>query len=82
MSVRALVLSYESSRWHARGQGVDVMHGELRGLEALIEAQLASDGAAVDVRLEFDMTSLPRWLHQYHGHYCNYTLHVPARSSA
>ena len=25
------------------------------------------------------MTSLPRWLHQYHGHYCNYTLRVPPR---
>ena len=32
-------------------------------------------------KLEFDMASLPRWLHQYHGHYCNYTLHVPPRGA-
>jgi hypothetical protein len=81
MSVRELVLSYESSRWHARGDGLDLMHGELRVLEALIVSHVASDAAPVEVRLEFDMTALPRWLHQYHGHYCNYTLRVPPRSA-
>jgi hypothetical protein len=79
MSVRELVLTYERSRWRARGDGVDLAHGELRGLEALIGAQLARDAAPVEVRLEFDMAALPRWLHQYHGHYCNYTLRVPPR---
>ena len=79
MNVRELTLSYERSRWHARGDGVDLAHRELRRLEALIGTQAASD-AAVEVRLEFDMNALPRWLHQYHGHYCNYTLHVPPRS--
>jgi hypothetical protein len=81
MSVRELVLSYEGSRWHARGEGVDLTHGELRVLEALIGRHVASDAAPVDVHLEFDMAALPRWLHQYHGHYCNYTLHVPPRSA-
>ena len=38
MSARELVLSYERGRWHARGDGVDLVHRELRGLEALIEA--------------------------------------------
>ena len=80
MSSRELVLSYERGRWYARGDGVDLVHAELRGLEALIEAHVASDAAPVEVRLDFDMTALPRWLHQYHGHYCNYTLRVPARS--
>jgi hypothetical protein len=79
MSVREIVLSYEDSRWRARGDGVDLAHGELRGLEALIGTKVATD-AAVEVRLEFDMTALPRWLRQFHGHYCNYTLHVPPRS--
>ena len=79
MSARELVLSYDSSRWRARGDGVDLVHRELRGLEALIETQLAHDAAPVEVRLIFDMTSLPRWLHQYHGHYCNYTLRLPPR---
>ena len=81
MNVRELVLSYESGRWHARGDGIDLAHGELRGLEALIEARVASTATRVEVRLEFDMAALPRWLHQYHGHYCNYTLQVPPRSA-
>ena len=75
MSDLTLVLQFERGRWHAAGDGVDVAHSELRGLEALIEALLAGE-APVDVHLEFDMASLPRWLHQYHGHYCNYTLRV------
>jgi hypothetical protein len=79
VSVRELVLSFERGSWRARGDGVDAVHRELRGLEALIERELASE-APVDVLLQFDMTALPRWLHQYHGHYCNYTLHVPRRS--
>jgi Family of unknown function (DUF5395) len=79
VSARELVLSYDGRCWCARGDGVDLVHGELRALEALIGAQLASDAAPVEVRLEFDLDSLPRWLHQYHGHYCNYTLRVPPR---
>ena len=79
MSARELVLSYDGSRWRARGDGVDVAHRELRGLEALIEIELAHDAAPVEIRLVFDMTSLPRWLHQYHGHYCNYTLRLSPR---
>lgn len=79
MSARELVLSYEAQRWRARGDGVDVQHCELRGLEALIGERLAADEASVEVRLIFDLTSLPRWLHQYHGHYCNYTLRLPPR---
>lgn len=80
MSVRELVLSYEGRRWYARGDGVELTHGELRGLEALIGAQFANAAVPIEVRLQFDMTALPRWLHQYHGHYCNYTLRVPARN--
>ena len=79
MSECELVLSYEQSCWWARGAGVDVTHTELEGLEALIEKQLAAEHAPRDVHLRFDMTALPRWLHQYHGHYCNYVLHLPPR---
>jgi len=75
VSTLKLVLEFERDRWRACGDGVDVVHRELRGLEALLEARFAGE-AAVDVELTFDMASLPRWLHQYHGHYCNYTLHV------
>ena len=79
MSDLTLVLEFVRGRWHAAGDGVDVAHGDLRGLETLIEARLAGQ-APVDVHLRFDMASLPRWLHQYHAHYCNYTLHVCRRS--
>jgi hypothetical protein len=75
MSARELVLSFERDHWRACGDGVDVVHRRLRGLETLIEARLAGE-APVDVHLKFDMASLPRWLHQYHSHYCNYTLRV------
>jgi hypothetical protein len=79
MSACELVLSYDSSRWRVRGDGVDLAHCELRGLETLIETQLANDLYSVEVKLVFDLTSLPRWLQQYHGHYCNYTLRLPPR---
>lgn len=76
-----LVLTYEHGRWHARGAGIEVAHAELRELEALIEIRVATDAAPVEVRLAFDAGTLPRWLQQYHGHYCNYTLHVARRSA-
>lgn len=81
MSALELVLEYEHGRWRACGAGVDVVHRELRGLEALIESKLAGE-RPVDVELRFNMTSLPRWLHQYQGHYLNYTLRVPPREAA
>jgi hypothetical protein len=74
------VLTFERDRWCVRGDGIDLKHRELRGLEELIEAQLAGE-APVNVELNFDMAALPRWLHQYHGHYCNYTLRVPRRGA-
>ena len=79
MSGRELVLSFERDRWRAVGEGVDVMHYDLHGLETLLEAQLAGE-APIDVHLKFDMASMPRSLHQYHAHYCNYTLHLRGRS--
>jgi hypothetical protein len=80
MSALSLVLTFECDRWRARGDGVDVVHHELRGLENLLEARLADD-TPVDVHFAFDMAALPRWLHQYQAHYLNYTLHVPQRGA-
>lgn len=77
---RTVVLTFERDRWHAHGEGVYFVHRELRGLEALIVERIAGE-TPVDVELAFDMAALPRWLHQYHGHYCNYTLHVPRRGA-
>jgi hypothetical protein len=80
MSARELVLSFERDQWRAHGEGIDLAHRGLRALETMIAARLASE-APVDVHLKFDMAALPRWLHQFHSHYCNYTLHVAARSA-
>lgn len=74
-------LRYEHDRWHARGAGIEVVHAELRGIETQLAAFLAKEATPLDVQLRFDMTALPRWLLQYHGHYCNYVLHVPPRGA-
>jgi hypothetical protein len=74
-------LRYEHDRWHARGSGIEVVHAELRGIETQLAARLATEATPLDVQLRFDMTALPRWLLQYHGHYCNYVLHVPPRGA-
>jgi len=80
MSARSLVLTFERGRWRAHGEGIELAHPELRGLESLVEARLAAE-APVDVHFAFDMAALPRWLHQYQSHYLSYTLHVPRRSA-
>lgn len=82
MSSSELILSYGHAGWHARGAGVDVVHAELRGLEALVEDALAVEGAVRRVHVRFDTGGLPVWLRQYHTHYCNYVLTIPARSAS
>ena len=81
MTTREVVITYEGGAWHARGDGIDVAHADLRELDALVTAQLA-DHAPTDVQLSFDTASLPLELHQYQAHYTNYTLRVPARESS
>jgi hypothetical protein len=77
-----VVLTYEEGRWRARGQGFDLVHEDLCALDALIECSVAHPGAALDVPVRFDFSTLPSWLRQYQPHYCNYVLHVPARTDA
>jgi hypothetical protein len=79
MNHRELVLSYVSDRWRASAPGLEIVHAELRGLEELIETRLADERAPLAIELKFDDSALPRWLRQYHGHYCNYTLFVAPR---
>jgi hypothetical protein len=74
MSVRELVLKFDRDLWRACGEGVDLAHRELRGLEALVEARLAGE-APVDVELKFHMAALPRWLHQYHAYAVAWLFH-------
>ncbi len=79
MTAVDVALTWEHGRWRARGPGLDLVHAELRGIESQLAARLATAAEPREVHLEFDMSTLPRWLHQYHGHYCNYTLHVPPK---
>jgi hypothetical protein len=81
MSAPEIVLTHEDGMWRARGEGIDVAHGDLRELDALVAAQLAGR-SAIDVHVKFDTAALPRHLHQYHAHYSNYTLRVPGRDSS
>lgn len=80
MTAHELVLTYEHGAWHAHGAGIALSHADLTELDALVAARLASE-SPVDVHLTFDMAALPRGLHQYHAHFCNYTLRVPGRGS-
>ena len=70
-----LVLRYGNGRWRAEGAGLAAEHAELGGLEAQLAALLAARGAT-HAHVRFDMDGLPRWLHQYQAHYCNYVLRV------
>jgi Family of unknown function (DUF5395) len=81
VSSAELVLSYERSGWRAQGPSLDLIHRDLRGLEALIEARLALARTPRRVHLRFDTSSLPIWLRQYHAHYCNYVLNLPPRGA-
>ena len=81
MSAYELVLTYEHGVWRAHGAGIDLSHADLSELDALVAARLAS-ASPVDVRVQFDLTALPRELQQYHGHYCNYTLRLPGSDSS
>jgi hypothetical protein len=74
-----LELRYEHDRWRARGAGIDIVHTDLRALEALIAARLRDARAPLHVQINFDAGAMPSWIRQYHGHYRNYVLHVPPR---
>lgn len=82
MNAREILLSYAHDAWRATGAGLDVTHAELDGLERLIAEHWAEAEVPVVVELRFDMSALPRWLHQYHAHYCNYRLRLPRGARA
>lgn len=78
MSALELVLTHEQDRWRARGEGIDVAHATLAGLDALIAAALAVEAGPRRVHVRFDFGTLPTWLRQYHAHYLSYSLEVGA----
>lgn len=78
MTEPEIVLTCSNGRWRARGVGLAVEHAELRGLEALLETELACRGIA-RAAVRFDTSALPVGLRQYHAHYFNYSLCIVKR---
>jgi Family of unknown function (DUF5395) len=73
-----IVLRCSNGRWQALGLGLALEHAELRGLETVLERELALRGVS-SVAIRFDMSSLPAALRQYHAHYFNYSLRIAQR---
>lgn len=72
-----VTLRHEHGRWRAIGDGIDVAHADLAGLDRLIEDAVVAAGkspAPHRVHVRFDIDRLPVWMRQYHAHYFNYVL--------
>ena len=84
-----LTLRYDGDEWIADRGDWRVRAPTLGELDNRLLHRLAEDGefrqrAAIRLCLRFDMGSLPRWLHQYSGHYFNrvVTLRRPGEGKA
>ncbi|MBN1240237.1 MAG: DUF5395 family protein [Gammaproteobacteria bacterium] len=70
-----LTLHHEAGRWRAVGDGIDVAHADLAGLDRLIgEAVRRRNDPPRRVHVRFDVDRLPAWMRQYQAHYFNYVL--------
>ncbi len=78
MKALELTLRFENSLWTIKGEGFSVRDTELneaeRKLQVLVKKKFP--GQPVEIRLRFDMQSIPRWFHQYQNHYFNTVLYV------
>ena len=75
MTEPEVVLTCSNGYWRALGLGLALEHRDLRGIEALLEAELEPRGVHL-VTVRFDTSSLPAALRQYHAHYFNYSLRI------
>ena len=79
-----LTLSHNGEIWFTNDFDSQ-LHGEDLGtLEDKISNAIQNDprfdnDESVKVRLRFDIDVIPKWLHQYHAHYFNYTFTVNNR---
>jgi hypothetical protein len=78
MSALEAVLTHDGRVWRARVAGLELAEAELAELDRSIAGALAATHGGALVAVRFDAASLPVWLRQYHAHYCNYALRVPA----
>jgi len=71
-----MVVGHNGKEWVATGGGVVARGYNWEELDRTLQQRLAeqgmlSEGNPIQVRMCFDMDSLPRRLHQYSGHYFN-----------
>ncbi len=76
-----LSLSHNGEFWFANGFNTQLYGKDLETIEDQISAAIQNDprfynNESVKVQLRFDMDVIPKWLHQYHSHYFNYTFTV------
>jgi hypothetical protein len=76
-----LSLTHDGQSWCTDSLKTKVHGKDLRALEDSIINTIKIDPRfnnekSLQVELRFDMDTLPRWLHQYHAHYFNYTFTV------
>ncbi len=76
-----LSLTHDGQAWCTDSLKTKACGKDLRALEDSIINAIKIDPRfdnekLLHVVLQFDMDTLPRWLHQYHTHYFNYTFTV------
>ena len=67
-----LSLSY-NEKWIAKGEILEVSAETLEDLDKAIEEELKKKGfrGEIKVYMEFDYSTIPQWIRQFHPHYFN-----------
>lgn len=67
-----LFLRYDD-RWIAEGEGIKVSADTLEELDKVVESKLREMGykGEIEVYMEFDYSTIPQWIRQFHPHYFN-----------
>ncbi len=77
------ILRHDGKSWIASHAGVEFFGSSLEEVDKNISLYLSSTDKnedSISVCMRFDMTSLPRWLHQYSSHYFNRTVKYTNKS--
>ena len=72
-----IILSHDGENWIAGDNGSQLRGPTLEDLDRALIRYLKKGRMFKDhvkVFMRFDMTSIPRWMHQYSGHYFNRTV--------
>ena len=72
-----IILSHDGKDWVACDKDVELRGQTLEEIDGILFSTLKKDRGLtgnVKICMRFDMTTLPRWLHQYSAHYFNRTV--------